>query len=173
MSIKKIVAASCFSLLFAAGIYARTKDTGLKNGSKYIKMIAGYAQGVLPGAPGMKPRREYKFILVWESKETPATFYWRGDNGLMDCRMLIVHGYKQAKEGQRMEDGEYITENITNSPLKKGDTLEITPVAGGKFPIPQEIPADAKNTLFFKTVKSTWLSFAVKSIQTKPDVVMP
>jgi hypothetical protein len=84
-----------------------------------------------------------------------------------------VHKIKQPKKGNTIPDRDYTTEAITNSALKKGDTLEITPLRGGKFPIPAEIPTDATNTLFFKTIKSNWLSYPVKKITAKPDIVLP
>jgi hypothetical protein len=160
-----------FSVFCCAAAYAQTNKNDTTHGGRYIKMIESYSQRMLPGVRGIAPTTDYHFILVWKSKDAPAIFYWRGDNGLMDCRMTIVHKKKGAKTGQSMEDGDYVAD--ANHPLKKSDTLEITPVKGGKFPIPKEIPADARNTLFFKTVKSNWLSFPVKKIIAKPDIVMP
>lgn len=74
----------------------------------------------------------------------------------------------------RMPAGkDYMTEVVTGDQIHSGDTLLLTPVTGGKFPIPSEIPDTATNTLFYKTGGSKWMSFRVNTIGKKRDIVMP
>jgi hypothetical protein len=49
--------------------------------------------------------------------------------------------------------------------------LELIPMTGGKFPVPAEIPVEARNTLYYKTAGSGWLAFPVKTITKKVDIL--
>lgn len=175
MNIKHIIVVFSLSMSLTSALYAQAdkKSSAPKSGARYLKMLESYSQRILPGARGMQPRTETHFILVWKSKDAPATFFWRGANGWMSCNMVKVHKIKPAPKEPNMPEEEYVTEDITRNPIKKGDTLEVTPVQGGKFPIPKEIPISASNTLFFKTIKSNWLSFPVTKITAKPDIALP
>jgi hypothetical protein len=51
--------------------------------------------------------------------------------------------------------------------VKKGTNLLLTPVTGGRFPIPAEIPDSARNTLFYKTAGSNWIALPVNKIAKK------
>lgn len=94
------------------------------------------------------------FVIKWNDEHYPETFFWRGGGGWLSCKIEKAH-----KSGM----GNYVTAD-DQSVAHRGDTLMLSPVTGGRFPIPKEIPDNAKNTLFYKTGGSAWLSFPVKRI---------
>jgi hypothetical protein len=90
----------------------------------------------------------------------------------MTCKIEKAHRVK-GPDTNVPKGLDYIAEMVNGDQIHKGDTLEVTPVKGGRYPIPAEIPATAKNTLYYKVGGSKWLSFPVKNISTKPDVARP
>ena len=165
MSLQKLLCLFVLCMAIAVNVSAKKKS------KPYFKLVEAYTQRTLPGIPRASIKTDYRFILVWEGANYPETFFWRGDNGWLTCSMVkahrIAHKNRNAPEGQ-----DYSTEFVKNGDVHKGDTLELTPIAGGKFPVPAEIPADAKKTLFYKTGGSGWLPFPVNTITKKPDMVM-
>ena len=155
-------------MLFTYCAPAKTK----KKHKVYLKLVEAYTQRTVPGIPGPPPPTGTHLIVIWEASTAPETFFWRGDGGWLGCNMVKAH--KSAKKaGGHARGADYYTESVMPEQVHKGDTLELSPVTGGKFPIPAEIPADAKNTLFFKTGGSTWLSVPVTTITKKADIVTP
>lgn len=130
-----------------------------------IKLLEATSQRMLPGIPGAQPTTEFRFIIIWQNANWPETFFWRGENGWMTCKMDKAHKSKASKD--------YKMEFVANDQVHKGDTLSLKPIRGGKFPIPDEIPETAKNTLYYKVAGSKWLAFPVTTITRKPDVAMP
>ncbi len=160
-----------FLILF---VFVGTPATFAKSKKKQaaFKLIEAYTQRSLPGIPGAPVQTDTKFIILWQGASYPETFFWRGESGWLSCRIDKAHkvkpGTKNIPRGM-----EYTTEFVTGEQMHKGDTLQLTPVTGGRFPIPKEIPASAKNTLFYKTAGSGWLAFQVKTITQKPDIARP
>lgn len=162
-----------FALIMLTGIsvYAQTKNNiQPKDGSSSIKLVEAYTQRILPGVQGSEPATESHFIVVWKNKTAPTTFFWRGSDGWMPCRVNMAHIEKNKK---RSKDHWIVTQDIKLRDIKNGDTLEILPVAGGKNPIPKEVTADMTNMLFFKTGNPGWQYLPVKTISKKKDIVMP
>ncbi|MFI5195791.1 MAG: hypothetical protein ACHQD8_01760 [Chitinophagales bacterium] len=161
-----------FAFCIVAGITFHAQATTKKKNKTYLKLIEAYTQRTLPGRKESPPMTGTHFIIIWEYAKYPETFFWRGEGGWLSCNMLKAH--KVTNRSHDMPRGmDYRTEFVTGDQVHKGDTLELSPVTGGKFPIPAEIPKDAKNTLFFKTGGSGWLSFPVDKITKKQDIVMP
>lgn len=151
---------------------ANAQTSSRKKSKTYFKLVEAYTQKVQAGRQETPPMTGTHFIIVWENAQYPETFFWRGENGWLSCNMLKAH--KITGKTKDIPKGiEYRTEAATGDQIHKGDTLELSPVTGGRFPIPDEIPKNAKNTLFFKTGGSHWLSYPVKKITTKPGVSMP
>lgn len=126
------------------------------NNREYVTLIEASKQM----SRHVKPRMEYNFFVRWENNMPPEAFYWRESDNWMPC--LITKASK-ATPGKHWEGAEKVmTENI-----KKGDTLLLIPQAGGKYPIPAVIPADAKNTIFYKTANTGWMALPVKNIKEK------
>ncbi len=168
MKLKRI---ACLLLVFLCLIStAEAKKETKKKEKAYFKLLEASAQKTVPGIPGAQPKTNYKFIIIWQGAKYPETFFWRGENGWLTCSILKAHKQKSKTKGTFGVD--YKTESASGDNIHTGDTLQLTPIVGGKFPIPAEIPADAKNSLYFKTGGSAWLSFPVKNITKKPDVIM-
>jgi hypothetical protein len=136
-----------------------------KKPKTYFKLIEAYSQRMIPGIPGAQIKTNYQFTIVWQGIAYPETFFWRGENGWLTCRMTR----KQKTAGT----GSAGSEVVMNDQVRRGDTLELVPLTGGRFAVPPEIPQSAKNTLFFKTGGSGWLSFPVKKLTQKPDILLP
>ncbi|MDR3680391.1 MAG: hypothetical protein P4L41_10535 [Flavipsychrobacter sp.] len=155
-----------FVCLFVA-LYTNAKEpAGLKNGKPYVKVLRATVQRTMPGR-NTGVISNYDFIVVWTSKMPPASFFWRGQDGWLTCNVLKVHGAGKKNSLDYVPD-----KNGMDARINKGDTLEITPVPGGRFAIPSQIPGGAVNTLFFKTDQSGWLYYKTKLTQ-KPDVILP
>ena len=166
---------SIYFMLFTCLIVAVDNNASAKGKKKNpkanFKMLEAYTQKTIPGIRGAQPTIQTNFIVIWENAKNPETFFWRGENGWQNCRMMKAHYIgNQIKKMPSVPD--YRSEFVIADKIHNGDTLILTPVAGGKFPIPTEIPADAKNTLFYKTGGSIWLSFPVKEIGKKPDILL-
>lgn len=136
-------------------------------------IIEAYTQRTLPGIPGAQPVTDYHFVIRWESASAPETFFWRGQDGFLICNLEKA---RKVTRGDRrnIPDGiEYTTEFVTGDDVHRGDTLMLTSMKGGKYPVPKEVSKTAKNTIFYKTTGSKWLSFPIKNIGTKQDIAMP
>jgi hypothetical protein len=146
--------------------------TSLKKHKTYFKLVEAYTQRIMPGIPGASPQTSTHFIIVWDAPKPPEAFFWRENNDWRTCS--VVKAYKLAGKPGNLQMGiDYIKETIAMNKIRKGDTLELTPVAAGKSPAPADVPASAKNTLYFKTGGSNWLAFPVKNIGKKQDIAMP
>ncbi len=164
------------ALIIAFSPLAQAQKTKKKSATATkakFKMLESFSQRVMPGRREQQPQTNYYFILVWQSKDTPTTFFWKSENAWMSCSMAYVHKTNNKNSSRFIPDANYITQNITDHVIKKGDTLQIMPVKGGKFPIPKEVDPNTNNVLYYKTMQSNWLSYPVKQINAKPDLVMP
>lgn len=153
---------------------AQTKKSS-GNSSKDMKLLEATKQKLLPGVPGGEIEVKYRFVVIWKTSDKPETFFWRGEDGWLNCEVNKVHKNARHQQDQNGEELWYTSEQVSFDNVKKGDTLELIPVTGGKFPIPEEIPETAKNTIYYKTVKTktTWLSLPVKTIKKMPSIAMP
>ena len=167
MKTKFFILVSCLTL--GAMVQAQSRCWGKKK-DKNMKLVSAYSQKTVPGIPGAQAKTSYQFIVIWEGRHYPETFFWRGENGWLNCRMLKAH---KIATGNTSDGDRYSTDFVIAATLHRRDTLELTPMPGGKFPIPSEIPTSARNTLFYKTGGSGWLAFPVKKITAKPDKLMP
>jgi hypothetical protein len=147
--------------------YPVTAQIEKKKHSREIKLIEAYSQKTIAGIPRMLPDIQLHFIVIWEGMNYPESFFWRGENGWLTCSITKAHKITNEGNGKGTD---YNTEYTTADKIQKGDTLVVTPIAGGKFPVPIEIPAGAKNILFYKTGGSDWLPFEIKNIIKRPDI---
>lgn len=130
-----------------AGSYARILD------GRYTRILAGRQETGI--------RYSYVLHLVWKSTTAPVSFFWKPSEGWQTC--VLYKGYLP---------GNGPGNPIAPESVRKGDTLTIIPLSGGRDAMPDGIPASLKNSLFFKTSKSKWLHLPVK-LQKAPDQVMP
>ncbi len=159
------------SLAMIAGFQSVAKNKTKKVSKTGITVLEAWSQKTVPGIPRMAPKTNYHFIVIWEGKNYPETIFWRGENGWENCNISKAHKVKfdAPVKGDRQE---YNTEIVTADKIHKGDTLQLVSLPGGKFTVPAEVLADTKNTLFYKTGGSGWLSLPVKNLVKKPDIIM-
>ena len=159
-------------LCFAIIVPSEAKKKSKKKNKTYLTLVEAYTQRIIPGIPGPPPPTGTHIVIVWEGPKYPEVFFWRGDGGWLSCNMTKAHRIVN-RRNIRATYTDYEIEKIAPDQVHKGDTLELSPVTGGKFPVPANLPADAKNTLFFKTGGSDWLSFHVDTVTKKRDIPMP
>lgn len=169
MKLKYFICWCILSLGCAGTAYSRTVN---KKHKEEIKLVEAYTQRTIPGVQGAAPQVSTHFILIWEGAKYPETFFWRGENGWLPCNMVRAH--RAAKGAAKLSpEIDYMSEPISANKIHKGDTLQLTPVSGGKFPVPAGIPDSAKNMLYYKIAGSGWLGFPIKNIGRKRDIAMP
>ena len=142
----------CFFLFVLLAVLNGGESFAAKKQKAYATLVSA-RKAQAPAANGkMNPTTE--LVIVWNSSTYPESFFWRGENGWLPCRI------------QKYKKGASVTEanDIENGRVHKGDTLLLIPTSGGKFAIPAEIPETAKNTLYYKTGGGKWLSLKVGKV---------
>jgi len=158
----------CCMLCFAVSVITDAQNA-TKKPKPYFTLLEAYTQRIIPGIAGRPIETNTHFILVWKGDHYPETCCWNGDDGWQACTVVLAR--KITKQMYNVPQGvDYLTANINPAAIRKGDTLELTTISKHKLPVPPEIPAEAKNTLFFKTGGSGWLSYPVKNIGRKLDI---
>ncbi len=160
------------SLCVAISFTVTAKKKSKKRSKANIALVTAYSQRIVPGIPGSQPQTVLHIIAVWEGASYPETMFWRGDAGWWGCNIAAAHKIVN-RRFIRADYREYEASVISPDKIQKGDTLQIDPMPGGKFPVPAEIPNDAKNTLFYKTGGSGWLSMHIDTITRQHDIVKP
>lgn len=122
----------------------------------HFKLITAYSKTITAEKQSNPPMSGDFFVIKWKSSTPPHTFFWRGSGGWLSCKIEIA---------ENTGNGEYKGTLVSLRDVNKGDILLLTPLTGGRFPIPAEIPENAKNTLFYKVGNSNWLAFPVKNIK--------
>ncbi len=151
MTLKNILVAllTCFN----AVAFAQKSETNKAN----IKLVTAFSKKIPESAQSNPPKTGEFFIVKWNESSYPESVFWRGQGGWLSCNIE-----KAVKKGKK-----YIGVPVEIEKIKKGQLLMFSPVTGGRFPIPAEIPENAKNTIFYKTSGSTWKAFPVKKISKK------
>lgn len=164
----------CLFAMFVAlaGNAQNKKKAPKKKPQPYFKLVEAFTQNTYPAKPHATPTTGEHFIIVWEAAKYPETFFWRKDSGWLPCKMMMAHKVV-CKSPDFPEGMDYTISHVKGDDIHVGDTLELTPMLRGKFPVPNEIPKYAKSTLFFRAGKSGWQSFPVAGIGAKPDITMP
>lgn len=173
----KKIALPIFACIYLTTISAcaQTKKTAaVQTGTSYAKLIECSEQTTLPGRPEMEPTTTKRIILVWKSLNKPETFFWRGEDGWTECVISKVSKNKtNTKPKYQFGENWYTTTNISPDKIKKGDTIELIPMYGGKTPIPEAVTPQMTNRIFFTTKSKNWLYIPVKSCIKRPDIAMP
>jgi hypothetical protein len=141
---------------------AGEKKKTAKPGKAYASLVSASLQRTVPGARGSEPIPHYSFVVKWKSKEIPETFFWRGKDAWMNCK-VTVYPAPACKKGSE----------INLEKLKPGNYVLLQAIPGGRFPMPEEIQNTKGDDLFFKTGKSGWLYLAVTKITKQKDLLMP
>lgn len=145
------------SLLGIACLALSLSSLAQSGPAAHLKLVSAYTKSIPQSKQTNPPAAGYFFVVKWEETTPPEAFFWRGESGWLNC--MIEKAYKKGKN--------YTGKNIDLGKVKKGTTLFITPVTGGRFPVPAEIPEAAKNTLYYKTAGSGWVAFPVNKIAKK------
>ena len=138
-----------------------------------IKVIEAYSQKTMPGRREPPVTSNNNFVLIWQNKQYPETFFWRGEGGWQTCKIMKAHKIPMQDMRNVPRGMDYRSEFVAGDGVHEGDTLMLTPLIGGKFPIPAEIPDTAKNDLFYKCGGSGWLKFHIDTIVKKHDIIAP
>lgn len=153
--ISTIVIACIFS-----GCAEAKKTAGIKSGTAYAKIVKAVSQPAGKTITGVESTEELHITITWKTSEKPVSFYWRGDGTWFECMVFKAPMVNNT-------DSRFIKQQVSFEDVKKNDMLELVPLPGGKYAVPSEIPEKARNTLFFKTAKSGWLSLPVNNIISK------
>ncbi len=168
MKVKNIFFATFFLFIAVANTAAQT--TVSKKRKQCVKLLDAYAIHAVPAVPGEPIKTENHFVVVWKDTKYPEAFFWRGAGGWQNCEISLAHRVPGGKH-HAATTIDYTTEPLART-IHKGDTLELMPVAGGKFPIPGEIPKSARNTLYYKTEGGKWMPLRIKKIEQKTERVV-
>ncbi len=165
MRMRYVVSSIAVLLLGTVAAFAGTKKP--KKGD--FRLLEAYTQKMVQGHPSAPPPTGEHFIIVWQADVTLETMFWRGKSGFMMCMIQKAHKIAK-KDAKNFPPGLDYGVDPAGEDIKKGDTVQIIPVARGKIRIPDEIPQNAKNTLFYKKSGSGWLLFPVTKITKKRDL---
>ena len=133
------------------------------------------SQRTNPGRQETEPTVEYRFVIVWNSKKEPAKFFWRGENSWQVCNITKVKNFSvlKVKDNGVPQPMNYENNDPGNITYQYGDTLELYPAAMGKHPVPNEIPKDKKNIIYYKETGGEWMALPVEKITKLPTISMP
>ncbi|MBS1771673.1 MAG: hypothetical protein JST82_02345 [Bacteroidetes bacterium] len=160
------------ALQFVLSVAANGQTKAFRDGTSMLKVIDATEQHILPGRPESETEIVQHVIVVWKSKYAPGGFFWRGSDGFTACNFYKIKTNKDAGPGPSKGDNWYTAIDKLPVTIKKGDTLEITPVYGTKTSMPKNLPANITNTVFFKTTGTSWYYAPVKFRRLK-DIAMP
>lgn len=139
----------------------------------YASVLEARRQRLLSAMPGAQPVNNYRIVVIWKSTKAPRSFFWRGEDGWINCLVNRVHK-KHGAVNKGTEELWYAATEIAPEKAGKNDTLELIPVPGGRFATPAEIPVQAKNTLFFQLLNDTkWQALPVNKFKQLKDVQGP
>lgn len=150
-------------LVLAAGLSlsacAQTRKT--PKATSYARVLDGSVTRILGGREETGIQYRYVLHLVWKSTTPPVSFFWRPSDGWQTC--VLYKGYSS---------NERAANPVAPESVRKGDTLTIIPLSGGRDAMPAGISSSLKNALFFKTSKSKWMYLPVK-LKKAADLVTP
>ena len=98
----------------------------------------------------------YRIRLQWRSASKPAAFFFRPQDGWMQC--LVVKG-----DGSDAE--------IAPEAVKKSQIVNVVPVRDGRTPVPAFVKPTDRNKLYFQ-IGPSWYSVPLTLTKNK-DVVAP
>lgn len=138
-------------------------------------LLQATQQRTNPGREETEPTVEYRFVIVWKSKNQPSAFYWKGEQNWQVCDITRIKNFRQlvVKDNGIPQGLNYENNDPGSITYQKGDTLELYPNAGGKHPIPAEITSDKNNIIYYKEVNGKWQALPVEKITRLPTIAMP
>lgn len=179
---KRDILTSCITVLICLSLSAcaqtkknTTKRKVVSEQREPVTLLQATSQRTLPGRPENEPTTEYRFVIVWNSDKEPASFFWRGQETWQVCNITRVNNFKPlvVKDNGIPQRRNYENDDPGNITYKKGDTLELYPISVGKHAIPNEIPKDKNNIIYYKEVNGQWMALPVEKITKLPTIAMP
>jgi len=172
MVIKKVL--SVFAAIQLTAFISFGHDHGKKLRAGGISLIEAYTQRILPGRREGRIIKETHFIITWKNKNYPKNFIWLDGDDTLNCNIAKAHKINAGNMHRLPGRSDYYTENIALNKIQKGDTLDITPINGGKAILPTDTPEALKNMLLYTASnKKTLYGFHVDSLTRKQDIAMP
>lgn len=118
---------------------------------------------------------EQLFVIVWRSNEEPTGMFLKSEDDWQPLNINKINNYRPLLINDNEEvPFEINYERDFEDKTYANDTLELWPTTGGKNPMPNEIPMNAKNVIYYQTASNhAWQTLQVDSIISLPPVVMP
>ena len=132
------------------------RTTTVRTGSAHVRVIDATTKQILPGREESEIITMYRFRIQWRSASKPSAFFFRPQDGWMQC--LVVKG-----DGSETE--------LSPEAVKKSQVIEVVPIRDGRTPVPAFVKAIDKNKLYFQ-IGSGWYSVPVPLTKNK-DIVAP
>jgi len=138
-------------------------------------LLQATSQTIHAGREESGSTTEHRFVIVWKSMNEPSGFFWKGEQAWQVCNITRVKNFRPlpADKTELQEDLNYESNDPGNITYKAGDTLELYPITSGKHPIPDEIPEDKSNIIYYKEVNGKWMALPVTKITKLPSMTMP
>ena len=156
------------ALLSISSSCAQPKQASAGAGNSYMELLEASVQRTLPGIKDAEIETTTRFVVIWKSNEQPLDFFWKAPDVWQNC--MVSRASRAA--GKTADNGDWYTATeIDRNAIKKGDTLELTPLRGGKYAVPPGFD-DKNNVILFKTNKTDWLYLPVKNLTKRPDIIM-
>lgn len=175
--IGKLKTAACVAMVITISACGQTsKSTALSSNNKkgYATLLNAYQQTTMPGRPiaGTEPTTEHRFIIVWTNNAKPETFFWKSNDIWVPCRISKVSNYHPENINNKdLYNKGYSAKEISLFNVSANDTLELIPTFGSKNPIPNDLP-QTNNAIFYKAIKTDWLTLPVDKTTELPDIIM-
>jgi len=125
------------------------------------------SQRTLPGRSEADPFTDYELFVVWKSARPPLSFFWKDGEAWMPCQV------KRFTRAGVPSDRRPELRDISLQQIRRGDSLMLVPLRGGKYPVPSVAAAGKGSTLYFQISKSGWMYLPASHITRKPDIIMP
>jgi len=132
------------------------RTTTVRSGAAHVRIVRATQERILPGREEGEVITNYRIRLQWRSSSKPAAFFFRPQDGWMQC--LVVKA-----DGSETE--------VAPEAIKKSQTVDVVPVRDGRTPIPAFVKPTDKNKLYFQ-IGSTWYSVPVTLTKNK-DIIAP
>lgn len=157
-------------LITSCGVFPKSKA---EKSSESPTLIEAYTQKVVGGtrnAPTEEVNRH--IVLRWNAKAFPTAFFWRGEAGWMPCKAEVAHRVERRTVGVP-EGIDYQTKRVSLDRVAAGDTILLTVMSRGKYPVPDGITDGIKNRIYYEKQGSGLLFVPVPEFKTKQNIFMP
>lgn len=121
----------------------KSRHAAVKDGSTYARFLSvNQWTNISDG----QQESGHSYTIVWKGTQPPETFFWHPkEGGWMTCEVKRIHPKTHTEEV------------IDLLQVRKGDTLDVKPLSGGRDVMPKIIPASSGNRLYFMVKRnSNW-----------------